>query len=103
MISGGVGVLEITSGSGLAMLQLVGIIPTSRQNLSFMHKPTATQKVTYFLMARNSAATTTVQIGANGETFYFTAEELIQPLQVVTENSVSDSDSDDSWVNLESH
>ncbi len=97
--------MEITSGSGLAMQQLVGIIPTSRYNLIFMHKPAATQKVTYFPMARNAAATTAIQFGANGETLYFTAEELIQPLQVIADNPDGDSDSDsnDSWIAVENN
>ena len=85
-------------------------MPTSRQNFSFIYTPKTTSQVTYYLMAKNSIASDKVQIGAFPETFYFSAEEILQATLAETVNlaeseAVDDAtdatDSDDSWDRLE--
>ena len=75
-----------------------GIIPTSRQNISYLYKPGTVALLTTFLVLKNSAASSQVMVGAAGQTFYLAVEEILQPaaLEVSLNLSESDSVSDDS-------
>jgi hypothetical protein len=76
--AGSLVVTEVTGGSGLGLLQLAagGIIPTSRQNITLLYQPNTTAQLTFFPVIKNSAASSTVMLGASGQTLYFAAEEV---------------------------
>ncbi len=61
-----------------------------------LFKPGSIRLLTFFLMAKNSAASATVQIGASSQLLYLAVEEVLQPVSALV---LRDS-TEEEWIDV---